>query len=210
MRKRPALAVSILILFATGCHDHGTSRPTAGKGDVREFILAQSLAFGGRPAKTNDLPPLSSEWSFQRDEIGMNISLPREEFPAVDVFLRHVFGPPSTGPIDTRNGNKFGSYDKNSAGCGIFYSTSATNCLIYLTRPMITSRDLPGFHRWTVRIGDETYGIYGDRTGSAIVIVQGSVVLPVPFWWLVTLAALSVLVIIAVVWLIIRRYTKAG
>ncbi len=209
MRKRTTLAVSILILITVGCQDQTPADATVAKGDVRQFILTQSVALGGRPTKTNDLPPLSSDWSFQRDKLGMSISLPREEFPAVDIFLRHVFGSPSTEPKDVPSGNRFGSYLSNAAGCVIFYSTSATNCQIYLARPVVTSRDI-GHHTWTVRVGNGTYGIYGNSAGTGIVIVQGSIFVPMPFWGFVTLVGLSVLVIIGLLWFLIRRHAKAA
>ncbi len=209
--NRSALAVSILILiaFVTGCNDDGAHRLTHGKGDVRQFILTQSLTLGGRPRQTNDLPPLTTEWSFQRDKIATVISLPREQFSAVDVFLRHVFGPPSNEPRDFPNGNRLGSYDTNAAGCAIFYSMSATNCVVALMKPVITLRDVGG-HYWVAQIGNGKYGIHGNSRYSAIVIVQGSIVLPFPFWGLVTLVVFSALVIIAVPWLIFRRRANAA
>jgi hypothetical protein len=208
MRSSTTLAVAILILITGGCQERSPS-PTAGKGDVRQFILAQSVALGGRPAHTNDLPPLTSEWTFQRDKLGMYISLPREEFSAVDIFLRHVFGPPSTEPRVLRDGNRAGSYLSNAVGCVIFYSTSATNCVISLLKPVITSRDI-GHHTWTVRVGNGTYGIYGNSAGTGIVIVQGSIFVPMPFWGFVTLVGLSVLVIIGLLWFFIRRHANAA
>lgn len=208
MRKRTALALSVLLSFIVGCENRRDSSPTVGKGDVRQFIIAQSLSLGGRPAQTNDLPPLKTEWSFQRDNTGTFVSLPREQFTAVDSFLRHVFGPPSQEPKDYPNGNKLGLYHTNAAGCGIFYSVSATNCIVTLLKPVITSRDIGGHHRWVAQIGKGKYGIYGNSAGTGIVIVQGSIFVPVPFWRFVALVGLSALVVVALLYFFIRRTPK--
>jgi hypothetical protein len=204
MRQLTVIALSILFSCVVGCEERDTSGPTVGKGDVRHYILAQSLALGGRPVNTNNLPPLPSNWSYESNKITTYITFSREEFKAVDVFLRYVFGPPTQEPKAFADGNLVGSYDTNAAGCGIMYVMSATNSAISLFKPVVRGVDVPGFHNWIIHIGKGQYGIWGNSTHTVIVIVREWVILPLPFWAFVTLAAFG-LVIIAVPWLVIRR-----
>ena len=137
----PFITVALLTLLL-GCAHRNKARFARGEGDVRSFNLTQALACGGRPANTNNLPSLGSDWRFYRDDYVTRIRLPHDQFPAVDIFLRHMFGAPSMEPRDIPKGQRMGSYDSQAAGVSILYIADATNTEVAILRP-VTLRDMP-------------------------------------------------------------------
>src|ERR1035441_4571632 len=73
---------------------------TTGHGDVGQFILHKAVAYGGIPASTNALPPISEHWSYSQPEGegSVLIHMAPELYPATQAFLLQAFGPPRSGP----------------------------------------------------------------------------------------------------------------
>jgi hypothetical protein len=120
--NRPLYSVARMKIFTSlfvigllcGCtHRHFV----AGHGDVGQFILQTAIQFGGTPVTTNNLPPISDQWSYLEDKGGVIINLTHQELPAVESFLHQSFGQPAGG-----NAGKDGYYQLTTNGASIYFT----------------------------------------------------------------------------------------
>jgi hypothetical protein len=129
-------AFAVLIAFVCGC---ATEHYTIGHGDVGEFILQQSINYGGTPTTTNGLPIIKSEWRYLEDQYGMQIYLSRNDYTNIELFLNQAFaGKPQFGPEVKNDGtNWIHEYRMSSKGGGIQLSSNNSNTLAIILRPFI-------------------------------------------------------------------------
>lgn len=67
----------------------------AGQGNVGQFILQTTEQFGGTPTAPSELPHLSDQWSYLKENNRVVIKLSNEDFPATVKFLQQSFSNPS-------------------------------------------------------------------------------------------------------------------
>jgi hypothetical protein len=68
----------------------------------------------------------------------------REQYPAVEAFLRQAFGEPKIEPTETSDGGKLGVYRLSSKGGGIQFGYDTKQTQIIVIRPMSTDEILQG------------------------------------------------------------------
>jgi hypothetical protein len=121
----PLLAFALLC----GC---AHQRFVAGHSDVGQFILQTAVQFGGVPATTNGLPPISDQWRYSEDSGGIIINLTHQDFPAVESFLHQSFGQPAGG-----HDGKNGYYRLTTNGGSIYFTDAdhATQVIILRSHP---------------------------------------------------------------------------
>jgi hypothetical protein len=127
-----ASLICLIIALTGGCaRDHFTS----GHGDVGKFILHQAIVCGGAPVTTNALPVISGRWRYSEDKVGVDIRMSREQFPAVEVFLRQAFGEPQNRPEATVDDGILGHYTLSSQGGRILFGYDSRKTQIIIIRP---------------------------------------------------------------------------
>ena len=131
------------ILLAGLLYGCSSDHFTAGDGDVGKFILQQAIARGGSPA-TNSLPVISGRWRYSADKDGVVIRMSREQYPAVEAFLRQAFGAPKMEPTESSDGGKLGVYRLSSKGGAIQFGYDAKQTEIIVIRPMTTDEVFQG------------------------------------------------------------------
>ncbi|MGA3267381.1 MAG: hypothetical protein ABSE16_11215 [Verrucomicrobiota bacterium] len=121
------------LLLLCGCvSDHAT----AGHGDVGQFILQQSVSYGGSPTTTNGLPAITSHWRYSKDAHGVEIFMPRSKYPSVESFLNQAFaGKMQYGPIVAADGGRTHEYRLSSKGGGIQLNGDDTGTVVIILRP---------------------------------------------------------------------------
>lgn len=127
--------MSFFVLVATLLFGCSISRFKTGRGDVGQFILQQSVARGGSPI-TNALPSIPGGWRYSQDEDGVVIRMSREQYPAVEDFLRQAFGKPNIEPTETSDGGRLGVYRLSPKGGGLQFGHAARKTQIIVLRPM--------------------------------------------------------------------------
>ena len=110
----------------------------AGRGDAGAYIVKQAIARGGSLVTTNALPCLAGNWRYSEDKNGVVIRLAREQYPAVEAFLRQAFGAPKLEPSETSDGGKLGVYRLSSKGGGIQFGYNTNETQVIVIRPMST------------------------------------------------------------------------
>jgi hypothetical protein len=131
MQVRATFSI-LLTAFLCGCSsDHFA----AGHGDVGQFILQQAISRGGSPA-TNSLPAIFGRWRYSEDKDGVVIRMSREQYSAVETFLRQAFGEPKIEPTETTDGGKLGVYRLSSKGGGIQFGYDSKQTQIIIIRPI--------------------------------------------------------------------------
>lgn len=137
MGKGSDIRSSLLVLVATlffGCAgDHFKT----GRGDAGRFILEHAIARGVSPL-TNSLPSISGRWRYSEDKDGVVIRMSRQQYPAVEAFLRQSFGEPKIEPTETSDGGKLGVYRLSSKGGGIQFGYDSKQTQIIILRPIST------------------------------------------------------------------------
>jgi hypothetical protein len=124
----------LLSALLCGCSSDGFK---SGSGDVGQFILQQAISRGGSPT-TNALPPLAGSWRYSEDTNGVVIHMSRDQYPAVEAFLRQSFGTPKIEPTQTSDGGMLGVYRLSEKGGGIQFGYDAKQTQIIVIRPMST------------------------------------------------------------------------
>ena len=137
------VCTSFFILLAASLWGCSSEHFTSGRGDVGQFILQQAAVRGGSPT-TNSLPGISGRWRYSEDKDGVIIRMSREQFPAVEAFLRQAFGAPEIEPTETSNGSKLGAYRLSPKGGAIQFTCDAKQTQIIVIRPMTTDEVLQG------------------------------------------------------------------
>ena len=109
---------------------------TAGHGDVGQFILQQSVCYGGSPTTTNGLPAITNHWRYSEDAHGVEIFMSRSDYPSVESFLNRAFaGKPQFGPKVAADGSRIHEYRLSSKGGGIQLNGDDTGTVVIILRP---------------------------------------------------------------------------
>lgn len=139
----------LLAALATLCgctHPHGP-RFRAGTGDAGPFIVGHAVLRGAEPITTNGLPALPGSWRYAEDNSGVIIRLGRDAYPAVEALLRHAFGPPAAGPMDTANGGRVGAYRITRKGAAIQFGQDADWTQVIVLRARTDEENAADFLR---------------------------------------------------------------
>ena len=123
-----------------GCSSDGFK---SGRGDVGQFMLQQAISRGGSPA-TNALPSIAGSWRYSEDKNGVVIHMSRDQYPAVEAFLRQSFGAPRIEPTETSDGGMLGVYRLSEKGGGIQFGYDAKQTQVIILRPVSTEDILRG------------------------------------------------------------------
>ncbi|MEI7730824.1 MAG: hypothetical protein WCO56_14720 [Verrucomicrobiota bacterium] len=92
-----------------------------GSGEAGSFILEQALTFAARPVKTNDLPEITGQWRYSKDEYGATVLMTREQFFEAEAFLHQLFGKPEREQCESVYGGILATYDAASIGAEVLY-----------------------------------------------------------------------------------------
>ena len=106
-----SMAAVLLCLSASGADQF---KP--GSGDVGKFILQKAVAAGAAPISTNEVLRVTKGWRYFQDDQGTVVHMAPVDYPALESFLIHSFGPPEVGPKDTPSGGKYGTYRFTAKG----------------------------------------------------------------------------------------------
>jgi hypothetical protein len=123
----------LLAAFLCGC---SSEHFTAGRGDVGQFIMQQAIMRGGSPVTTNGLPAIATKWRYRTDKYGVMIRMPREQYAAVEEFLRQAFGKPGFGPVVSPDGGGLGEYRLTAKGGGIQFVSDTNWTQVTIIRPL--------------------------------------------------------------------------
>jgi hypothetical protein len=143
MRILTPLLVALSGLLCGCAHEHFTK----GRGDVGQFIVIQAVVRCGLPTPTNHLPVVTGRWRYSKDEQGVVIQMPREQYPAIETLLRQTFGAPRFGPVDTKDGGKLGGYRLTPKGGGIQFGYDAERTQVIVIRPLSKQEFGEGFQK---------------------------------------------------------------
>jgi hypothetical protein len=147
LKMRRTSQISILLtFFLFGCAHDESKR---GHGEVGEFILQQTLALvpNTKIVATNNLPKISENWRYSKDQYGVVIRMSKECYPMVEIFLRQAFGTPKLEPTDTNDGGKLGVYRLTSKGGAIQFVRDENFTQIIILRPLTQKEIQNGFIR---------------------------------------------------------------
>lgn len=141
----------LLAVLLCGC---SSGYFTGGRGDAGQFILQQAVARGGSPITTNALPVISGRWRYSEDKDGVVIRLSREQYPAVEAFLRQAFGEPKMKPTDTLDGGKLGVYRLSSRGGAIQFGCDTQWTQVIVIRPVSLTEIFQGMAKAAKAMGN--------------------------------------------------------
>lgn len=131
--KCVAAFFALTLLLLCGCVSDNAA---AGHGDVGQFILQQSVSYGGSLTTTNGLPAITSHWRYSEDAHGVEIFMSRSNYPSVESFLNQAFaGKPQFGPIVAADGGRIHEYRLSSKGGGIQLTGDDTGTVVIILRP---------------------------------------------------------------------------
>jgi hypothetical protein len=125
------------------------SRPTfrPGTGDLGQFILAEVVKRGGRPASARGLPAIAKQWQYSEDEAGVIIRTAIGHYPAIERFLQQAFGRPSIPPTVTTDGGLLGVYGVKAVGVGIQFGHDTKEAQVIVVRPISQEELAEGLKR---------------------------------------------------------------
>ncbi len=105
-----------LILLITGCAHHQIQ-----KGDLADFLLSQLQVHGAVLPADIRSPDIIASWQFHQDEDGFIINVESDVYPAVNRFLRELFGKPNIWADENSEGYPQGVFFKQQAGVTLQY-----------------------------------------------------------------------------------------
>ena len=125
--------------LACGCT---TEYFTKSHGDVGQFILQQTVRYGGSPTTTNGLPVITSQWRYLEDSHGMQIHLPPNAYSDIEAFLNQAFaGKRQFGPEGSADARtRIHEYRMSDKGGGVQLTEQDSETLVLVLRPFGVSK----------------------------------------------------------------------
>jgi hypothetical protein len=139
LRTRTAWPFVVAALLS-GCAHSAGPQFRNGSGDAGTFIVRQAVLRGAEPLTTEQLPQVSSSWTYAKDDSGVIIRLPAKEHAAIEALLLRAFGTPSIGPVDTVDGRRAGAYRLTRKGATLQFARD-WNCTQVIVLREWTQKD---------------------------------------------------------------------
>lgn len=127
-----------MVFVLCGCKTYMGFRFQRGQGDVAQVILQESIQRGGSPMNTNNLPVLAGKWYCSKDEYGIALLLPRDQYEAVRDMVYQLYGQPkkSWGPSELVHGGWMLGYRFTSKGGAMQVGCDREVTFVNIIRPL--------------------------------------------------------------------------